>query len=318
MRKLIASIIALVSLSWTYAQQEAQFSNYIMNNFMLNPAVAGSYSYWNAKVGYRTQWVGIDGGPTTLFATIHGPLKNPNVRTPGRRKKSNVNHGMGFTAYSDRTGAIGYSGFNGTYAAHLNLNRVWKLSFGASLGMKEFRLDADKLSFEETKDDPTIFGGIYSQIMPDANLGTWLYSDFAFVGISARQILQSDIKINVGDDFSRLYNHYYITAGFRYEVNDQWDVVPSIMLQSVRPAPVQVDLNTTFWYMKKFGFGISYRHLDAIYAIVEYVHDEKFEFSYAYDLTLSGLNKYSSGTHEIILGARFGGDPKVRCPSKFW
>ena len=69
-----------------FTQQEAQFSNYQMNNFMVNPAVAGSYLFWNAKIGYRAQWIDMDGGPKTMFATIHGPLGNSDERKVKRRK----------------------------------------------------------------------------------------------------------------------------------------------------------------------------------------------------------------------------------------
>jgi type IX secretion system PorP/SprF family membrane protein len=322
MRKFILSIIAIISLSFVYGQQEAQYSNYIMNNFMINPAVAGSYSYWSAKAGYRAQWLGVDGGPRTFFTTVHGQIKPKKKGLGARRaKKEGVQHGIGFNAYSDNVGAMSYSGFSGTYAAHIKLDRTWTLSLGASVGVKEFRLNANNLEFEQDVIDPTISGGIFSEIKPDVNVGAWLYSKNAFVGVSARQILQSDINVGFEveeNDFSKLYNHYYLTGGIKFVANQDWSIVPSIMIQAVRPAPIQVDLNTTFWYQDKIGLGISYRHLDAIYAVFEYVHNQKFEFSYAYDLTVSELNRYSKGSHEVIVGVRWGSKGRVTCPSKFW
>ena len=141
------------------------------------------------------------------------------------------------------------------------------------------------------------------------------------MGISARQVLQGDINVGIEteeNEFSKLYNHYYFTGGFKTEITIDWSFVPSIMIQSVRPSPVQVDLNTAFWYQNRIGFGLSYRHLDAIYATVEYIHNNMLEISYAYDLTISQLNRYNQGTHEVIIGVRWNRRRDVLCPTKFW
>lgn len=312
----------MLSFSWTYAQQTAQYSNYQMNNFLLNPAVAGSYSYWNARAGFRLQWLGVEGAPRTYFATVHGPLKQKPKRSKSKRgQKQGVNHGVGFTASFDEVGAFSYAGFSGSYAAHLPLNKIWTLSLGASLGMKQTSINTNDLNFQQYPTDPSIVGGIYTETKPDVNLGGWLYSKTAFIGFSARQILQNDVNIGgevEENNLSRLYNHYYFTGGVKLEVNYDWVFVPSVMLQAVRPAPLQVDLNTTFWYKSKVGLGLSYRHLDAIYATVEYVHNHMLEISYAYDLPLSGLSKYNSGTHEVIVGIRWNRKGGALCPDKYW
>jgi type IX secretion system PorP/SprF family membrane protein len=319
-------VILLITIgAFSFGQQEAQYSNYQMNNFMLNPAVAGSYSYWSAKVGYRTQWVGMEGGPKTMFATVHGPLNTPQMKKKRRRgHKSSISHGLGGSASYDKAGAISYTGFSGTYAIHSQLNRTFTLSLGASFGIKEFRLDGSQLKFVQTLDDPELNNIVYSHVMPDMNLGFWLYSERIFFGGSARQVLQSGITIESGDeviggDYSKLYNHYFVTAGTKLQVNQEWTFVPSVMVQAVRPAPVQVDLNGTFWFKEQMGLGFSYRHLDAVYIVLEYVYENKFEFSYAFDFTLSELSKYNNGTHEIILGIRWGlPNRKILCPAKFW
>ncbi len=321
MRYLVIILALLVNFI-VLGQQDAQFSNYQTNNFLMNPAVAGSYNYWNAKVGYRTQWTGMDGGPQTMFGSFHGPIKG--IKGKRYRRKKRPHHGFGAMIFSDEAGAISYNGFSGSYALHTHLNRHYTLSFGASVGMKEFRLDGSKLDFVQTPDDPEVGDQIYSNVMPDANVGVWLYSEKMFLGLSARNILQSGIDISNGDqvvaeDYSKLYNHYFITGGIFFDVNTDWAFVPSVMVQHVRPAPVQFDLNGTFWFREKIALGFSYRNLDALYVVFEYVHDEKFEFSYAFDFTISELTKYNNGTHEVVIGMRFGAPRgKVLCPAKFW
>lgn len=322
MRNLLIIFLLGMVATHSFSQQEAQYSNYQMNNFMLNPAVAGSYSFFNAKVGYRMQWAGMEGGPRTMFASIQGPIKKPRQSMKRKRRKGGIHHGIGGTFQSDQAGAISYQGFNGTYAIHTQLNNTFTLSLGASLGVKVFTLDGSKLKFIHTGDDPELSRQIYSDVMPDMNLGGWLYSETMFFGVSARQVLQNEISLKTENletnDYSKLHNHYFITAGTMLTMTEDWSFIPSIMLQSVRPAPLQVDLNGTFLYDKRLGLGFSYRHLDAVYFIFEYVHDEKFEFSYAFDLTLSELNKYNSGTHEVIIGVRWARKGQVLCPAKFW
>jgi len=187
MIKKIITILLITSISLAFGQQEAQYSNYQMNNFMLNPAVAGSYSYWNAKVGYRTQWVGMEGGPQTMFATVQGSLNTPQMQKKRRRgPKSPISHGVGGSVSYDKAGAISYTEFSGTYALHSKLNRTFTLSIGASVGMKEFRLDGTQLQFVHKVDDPEIQNENYSHVMPDMSLGLWLYSDKMFFGAAAR------------------------------------------------------------------------------------------------------------------------------------
>ena len=330
MRRVLVIISLVFIVQHAFAQQEAQYSLYQTNNFLINPAVAGSYEYWNVKGGFRKQWVGMEGGPTTMFASFHGRLTTPNILKSKRRrfkraKGGGFHHGFGAKVYNDQAGAITYSGFSGSYAVHMKLNRWYTLSFGASLGMKTFRLDGSKLKFVHTPDDPDIGKQVYSDDMPDLNVGFWLYSDKWFFGGTARQLLRSDITIQqVGaeleqGEYSRLYSHFFVTAGRAFEINPDWTAVPSVMLQYVHPAPPQFDLNTTFWYRDKIGLGVSYRNLDAVYVLFEYIHNQKFEFSYAFDFTISELTQYNSGSHEVVVGYRFGSQKrKVRCPAKYW
>ena len=306
-----------------FSQQEAQYSNYQMNNFMLNPAVAGTYTFWNIKMGYRTQWVSMPGGPKTMFTTFHGPVHHPDATKRVRRKMAH--HGIGGSIYSDRAGAIQYNGVNGTYSFHIILNRELTLSVGASLGVKEFRLDGSQLEFVQTVDDPKITNSTYSTFKPDGNLGFWLYNrERMFFGASARQVLNRKIDFQsgnavIGNDDSRMNIHYFITSGYLFDISRKLSFISSLMVQFNYPAPVQVDLNGTFWFDKQIGIGLSYRHLDALYLIFDYLYKDRWEFGYAFDYTLSELTRYNSGTHEIIVGLRLGEPRKTpQCPAKFW
>lgn len=322
MKKTKNTLILTLLFTWTltgFSQQEPQYSNYQMNNFMLNPAVAGSYGFNNAKMGMRYQWVGMEGSPTTVFATYHAPIHHPGANPHIKRKMPH--HGVGLQLFSDRTFAMSYNGFMATYAIHKKLDKHWTISLGGSFGAKQFRVDESKFFFTQTTNDPDVGNRVLNRIMPDLNLGAWLYSKKAFFGLSARQLLGGDLSFNNLETINsaKLYNHYFMTAGVLLPMSSSVEFIPSIMVQAVNPAPVQVDVNGTFWYNKQFAVGYSYRHLDALYILFDYVYENKYEVGYAFDLTLSELTKHNIGTHEIIVGIRWGDHSHdVYCPGKFW
>lgn len=317
MRKL-ALILSLVVSALGVAQQESQYSNYQTNNFMLNPAVAGSYSFFNAKIGTRQQWVGIDDAPRTFFATFHAPIHHPDAMP--RTRHEFAHHGAGFTVYADQSGAFKTQSFLGTYAFHKKLGGEFTLSTGASIGLKSTSVDGAMLEFVHTPVDQNVGNSLFNKMTPDANMGVWLYSDKMFAGFAGRQLLGGDFSFsNLNNDEQRLVRHYFATAGAILDLDKDWHFVPSFMVQAAASSPVQVDLNGTMWYQKQFAVGLSYRHLDALYIIVDYSFQESLEIGYAYDFNISGLSQYNSGTHEIIVGYAWGsfGD-QYKCPGNFW
>ena len=315
MKKLLITLLTFVSVLGV-AQQEAQYSNYQMNNFMLNPGVAGSYPYMNVKLGARYQWVGIQGAPRTYFATFHAPIHHPDAMPNTRHKFTH--HGMGFSLASDQAGAFKFQSFSVTYAYHLKLNRQYTLSTGASFGLKSFSIDANQLEFVQTTTDQSI-GGTTSKAVPDGNFGFWLYSDRLFAGLAGRQLFGNNLSISPTGGRQRLERHYFATIGYLTDINTVWHFIPSTMIQLAAGAPMQIDLNGTFWYEKKFAVGVSYRHLDATYLILDYVYKDALEIGYAYDFNISKLSKYNSGTHEIIVGYQWGNlGKKYACPRQFW
>ena len=319
MRRLFI-IISILIVSVANGQQEPQYSNYQMNNFMLNPAVAGSYTYMNAKIGYRGQWVTMPGSPRTFFATYQGSIHHPDASARSRRHWPH--HGVGAYVFSDKAGAYSYSGLSGTYAYHIHFNKTYALSLGGSVGLKQLRIDGTDFQFVDQIIDPGLGRGVYNKLLPDANLGFWLYSKDLFFGAAARQILRSNLDItsaDAGGELARQHSHYFATGGYKFGISNDWSFIPSLMLQYVAPAPAQIDINGTFWFQEKLALGFSYRNRDALYFILDLVVKDKLEFGYAFDFTISELSNYNAGSHEVILGIKWGAvDSKIKCPGQFW
>lgn len=328
MKKLLC-ILLMVSLTTIYGQQREQYSQYIMNNYLLNPAVGGTYTFWNARIGYRKQWVGFedkannretDVGPRTMFATFHGPINHPDNQK-GRRKKKQ-HHGLGGYIYADKTGPIAYNGIFMSYAYHQKINRKTTVSAGVSGGIKEFRIYGEELHFVKDPIDELIGQNTQTKLIPDMNMGVWIHNDHFFGGLSVNQLLQSKLTIDNPNQVTNdalLKYHYFMTVGWIFQMDRMWYLSPSMMVKYVWPAPVQVDLNLRVMYSDFVWAGISYRNKDAINLVVEYLFDNTFEIGYAFDYTISEIKNYSSNSHEVIIGVRFGNRKRaVICPAKFW
>lgn len=317
MRKYITLAAMLVGF-FLYGQQREQYSNYIMNNYVINPAVGGSHGYWGAKMGYRKQWVGLDGGPQTYFLSFHGPIGFPDRRN--RRNKTKVHQGAGGYVFHDDTGPISYNGAFGSYSVHVPVNKKTILALGVFAGLKEFRLNGERLKFVETAADPLVTSDRFRALVPDANAGVWLYSDKYFLGGSLNQILSS--QVNFREDIAvqaQLKWHYFVTAGYRFDVSRNVIFYPSVLVKALHPAPLGIDVNARLIYDEKFWGSISYRHRNALALVLGYVYDDTFEFGYSYDIMLNRLGKYNLGSHEIILGVRWANVAKsLRCPAQFW
>ena len=314
MKKLIFPLLLFFTFCGI-AQQEAQYSNYNMNSFMLNPAVAGSKAFLNAKIGMRSQWVGIEGSPQTQFASFQAPINHPTVLPRFRNRKTH--HGVGLSLYSDEAGAFKYQNLITSYALHMKLSKKYTLSVGASTGLKVFMINTQSLSPIGPSD--ILLAGNLQKYLPDAHVGAWLYSDKFYAGISGRQLLTSDVSFNTANSSQNLNRRFVGTIGYKSRINSSWNFVPSSMVQISSSAPIQANFNGTFWYDSKLAIGATYRHFDAVYMVLDYVLFDALEISYAFDLTFSGLSRYNSGTHEIIIGYRWKNErKKYSCPSPIW
>ncbi len=323
---LIIICICLVSFH-SKAQQMPHFSNYPMNNYLINPAVGGTYSFWNVKLGHRSQWRNITGNKynvnslNTSFLSIHGPIKYPDRRTRFRNK--GYHHGIGGFIFQDNTGPISYTGGLVSYTFHKKISRNYKLSMGSGIGIKQFRIRNSDFITVQSQEDGLIDNLEFNKLLPDANFGLFLYSKTFFAGFTADQLLQNKLSVMKGGESigsnSKLRSHYFITAGVKFELTRKLAFFPSTMFEYVYGSPLQFDFNARLLYTDNLWFAVAYRHLDAISIVAEYVIDDKLEIGYAYDYTISGLRSYQNGTHEIILGYRWSDSTKeLLCPAKFW
>lgn len=341
MKKIVFIPVLLVCVQ-LLGQQRPHYTQYILNNYILNPALSGIENYTDVKLSVRDQWVGLNGAPKTSYFSIQAPIGKGDYRTtstsfevPGQNPRGKYywenytaaapHHGIGMTIVNDRTGSFNRFTANATYAYHLGLSPTMNLSAGFSAGITNVSIDRSKQDFSGSGDpyDPATGSSIskeINRIRPDLGFGMWLYSKNYFVGISAQQIIPQ--KLNFSDDAAyiskgRLIPHLFLTAGYRFLVGEDVNVIPSVMLKYVEGSSknnFQPEMNVKMQYRDQFWLGGSYRYQDGYAGMLGFNLSNTFNVGYAYDITTTELNTVSKGTHEFLVGFTFGNKYSEKCP----
>lgn len=329
-------LLLTISIVTVHGQQRPQYTQYIFNNYLVNPAISGIENYTDIKIGYRQQWTGIRDAPRTSFISAHWKLGDDYLwrnalSLPGndddpmsRNNMQNYtsspsHHGMGVIAVLDEVGPISRLYANLTYAYHLQMNDQLNLSVGIAAGISRIGLDVNALEFQ-TGYDQVIQNAYVSQIRPDLNLGIWLYGSRFFAGASVQQVLPQQLKFSS----ESLYNsgkdvpHYFFTAGYRLFLDEEITAIPSVMLRKVSPTPVAIDANLKIAFKDRVWIGGSYRRNDSFSALAGINVSKLLNLTYSYDFITSDLSKVSNGTHEIVLGIQLNNIYEVMSKAKMW
>lgn len=302
MRKIKLLPIALfASFCGLKAQQLPLYSQYMLNDFSMNPAVAGTQPYFNVKSDNRFQWMGITDAPRTYILTFDGPITLQHI-------------GIGTYVFTDITGPTRRTGFTTAYSYHMKLNKTLNLSLGLSAGILQFAVDGQAITLI-TQNDQALVNQFEAAIVPDFAAGAYLYGAKFYFGIAAPQIIPLKAKLNsFADANDEMVTHFYATGGYNFDLGNNFSLDPCVVAKYVNPAPPQFDLGVRILYMQKFWLGGGYRTLDAAYAMVGYVYQQNLTIGFSYDYPLTDINKYSTGTTELYIGIKFNKHKPVDHP----
>lgn len=289
-------VVAITTALATRAQQLPQLTQYVAQDYIYNPAVAGSRPFFELRSGHRYQWVGIQDAPRTFTLSGTTPLL--------------TNMGVGGMLFTDIVGPTRRTGLQFSYAYHLKLNEDLKLSLAVSGGLLQFLIDGSKIQLHDTG-DPVMDDQLRGGIEADATFGGMLYHPKYWVGVTVPQLMGNKVNfLNTNDGpLSRMDRHYYLMGGYRHAIGTDFKLEPSILVKYVPPVPVKIDATLTLRYRDQFWIGGSYRTNDAICAMLGYWHKQQFQFGYSYDVISSNLKNYSTGTHEVMLAITIGKAP---------
>ena len=319
MKKVVIAGIGLMLGTSVYSQQLSQLSQYLQNEYLINPAAAGLSNYVDLNLSFRQQWVGFDNAPQTYYfsgnsivgGTSNAPKYNPSLRT-GRAQgivktptvsTGKMKHAVGGNIISDEYGAFKKFSFNGSYAIHIPISKGMNIAAGIGLGMTSFRFMQDRVDLLNDVDNTysAFLGNSQKKNYLDLNMGVWLYTNEFFVGYSNAQVMRNDASFGAPTD-SRLNVHHYISGGYKIQVSPELAITPNFLVKYMNPAPVAIDFNAKIEYQDFIFVCFSYRHNDAVVGLIGVMFNN-FKLGY-YDYTISNLRKHNSGGHEIIFGYR--------------
>lgn len=293
MKKIVVLSLLMLTVGVVFSQQLPHFSQYYLNDYLINPAVAGSRPYFEGKSAHRYQWEGITDAPRTYTLSVNGPTKNQKM-------------GLGGYLFTDNVGPTRRTGANLSYAYHVRVSDKLKLGMGISAGVIQFMIDGSKITLRENDDD-IITNGVQSVLLPDAGFGLYLYHEKYYLGFSAPQLLNSRVTFfkDGRNPEGTLPSHFFMSGGYKFKLAEDFVLEPSVFVKYVKPAPVQVEGTLRLIYQEKVWLAGTYRDKDAITASIGYLINNYFTVAYGFDFTTTNLRNYSNGTHELLVGVRF-------------
>ncbi len=301
--------LSLVVGGRLYSQQDAQSTLYMLNPIMYNPALAGTANFYQIRMNSRFQWVGFKDAPITNSVSAYGPHSKKDM-------------GFGGSVMMDITGPTSRTGVSGVYGYNISIQKDIRVSFGLNLGFIQYKVDGTKINtyseIELGSIDPSLTKSVYSTIIPDASSGIYVWSSEFYGGFSAMHILDvfsKDAKKNIrGVDV--LKTTYYLIGGYMKQINREWTIEPCLIAKKVVPAPFQFEISAKAIYKNMLWGGLAFRTQDAFSVVLGYTHEKKYYFGYAFDLAVNDIRKYSSGSHEIVIGYNFDKIKKVTAKKK--
>jgi type IX secretion system PorP/SprF family membrane protein len=318
--RITLSVLALLAYSLTVeCQQTPTFSQYIMNGFLINPAVTGRDGFTSVNLTARDQWIGIKGGPATYAASFQTNLSGRNSLHRSRfikRKSSRYSKagrvGLGGYLFNDNNGIIRRTGFQVDYAYHvplLSTSRMGQddLAFGLSMTTYQFAINTSDLQGDYSDDlyftnyDKAVF-------VTDFNTGVCYTNSKFYAGFSMTNILRGSLIYANGSDNKRgELGHYYLTGGMNFAINREWSVKPSLLLKSsdILLKSMQADITARVFYQELYWAGLSYRTSDAIVYMMGFRYDLLY-IGTAYDFTLTEIRNKSFGSIEVTIAVKFG------------
>lgn len=313
MKQFIYILFLSISVGSVYAQQKPQYTQYLFNNYLLNPAFAGIDNYTDIKVGHRSQWTGLQGAPTTNYVSINTPIGKTILQQADTSKLrgslfghntvlGKPHHGVGLLFLNDKAGLINQNNLYASYAYHLKLSNQLNLSTGITAGLDFTSLNTSLVTLENPN-DVAVQNGYNGIWRPDVTAGILLYNSHFYAGVSVQQLLnQTFFDTNDLSVKSKTIPHLLLNFGYTLAWGDDFIFVPSLLFKIVKPVPTSFDVNMKLLFKNKLWLGTSYRRNDSFGILAGLSIHQRFNIGYAYDISTSPLNVVTNGSHEVVLG----------------
>ncbi len=283
----LTALLILSACLDVMAQQDPHYTQYMYNMNVINPAYAGSKESFSLGSLYRKQWVNMEGAPTTFTLSGHAP--------------AGKNVGLGLSFISDKVGPVTEQNVYGDFSYTLKLNDSHRLAFGLKAGASFHKVGLRDI--QSTLPDPSegIFGEDISDVSLNLGLGAFYYTDHYYVALSVPNMIKSAHLDYNGRAYGSDVSHYFLTAGYVFDLNSQLKFKPSVMLKSALDVSPSLDVSVNFLYIEKIELGATYRLEDSFGAMVNFAITPELRIGYAYDHITSDLKVTTPSSHEFIL-----------------
>ena len=278
-------VLLFLLSDFLFAQQDPQYTQYMYNMNVVNPAYAGSKESLSLTGLYRKQWSGLEGAPETFTLSLHSPV--------GEKV------GLGLSAIKDEIGPVEETNVFADFSYTLDLSASLKLALGVKAGMTFHDVGLTGLELIHPG-DPFFSENIDNNYF-NVGAGAFLYADNFYVGLSVPNMIKSVHLDENGLKYGSQELHYFTTAGYIFDINDNFKLKPSVMVKSSFDAPVSFDANLNALFFERFELGASYRLDDSFSGIVGIQLTPMIRVGYAYDHVVSDLKALGSASHEVIL-----------------
>ena len=288
--------------SFSYSQQDSQYTQYMYNTTLVNPAYAGSRETLTAFLLYRNQWVGLDGAPVTNNFSVSSPLGDSNF-------------GVGLNFVNDKIGPVTENEISVDLAYFIQISENYKLSVGLKGTANLFNLDVNKLRIYDPLDPQ--FQNVDTEFSPNVGAGMYLFSDKTYFGLSVPTFFESYRYNDNNVQITKEKMHFYFIAGHVFTLSENIDFKPAFLTKAVEGAPLQTDITANFLFFDKLTLGAAYRWDASISALAGFQISDSWFIGYGYDMETSKLSNYNSGSHEIFLRYEFFNRSRVSAPRFF-
>jgi len=282
---LVLFAVLVIGLSGVYSQQDPQYTQYMYNMNVINPAYAGSKEVLSVTALYRDQWSGLEGNPTTMTFAIHSPFGN--------------NVGLGLSAIRDELGPIAETNVYADFSYTLRLGGNNRLALGVKAGATFHDVGLNGLTLQDPNDP--FFSENINNVYPNVGAGAFFYTDKFYLGLSVPNLLNSVHLDENGLKYGSEVQHYFATAGYVFDITENFKLKPHAMVKSSFDAPLSFDANLNALFFDRFEIGGSYRLDDSFSGLVGFQVTDALRIGYAYDHIVSDLNVTTSASHEIIV-----------------
>ncbi|WP_281987006.1 PorP/SprF family type IX secretion system membrane protein [Aquimarina aggregata] len=306
-------VLVFLVFKSTYAQQDAQYTQYMYNTISVNPAYAGSRDAISITGLYRNQWVGIGGAPVTQTLNMHSPI--------GTSEKI----GLGFSIVNDKIGPTQETYLDIDFSYTIKTSQTGQLAFGVKVGGHLLDVDFDDLN-RFTNADILLDTSIDNKFSPNVGIGMYYYKEKLYLGISAPNLLETN-HFDESNRDSRASSflaeeriNYYLIGGYVFDINENLKLKPAALMKAVSGAPLQFDVSANFLFQEKFTLGAAYRWSAALSILAGFQVNENIMLGFAYDweTTALGNTEFNAGSYEFFLRYEiFKGKEKILYPRFF-